>query len=203
MSQRTNQEWLDALRGPQRDAALAELRTLLVRGLRLALFGVSGVDDANLEDFTQDALVKILAGLDSFRGEARFTTWAQKIAINVAFTELRRTRWRDISLDEAAGDPNDDFIPETFADSAAGPETEAIQHSVLSALREAIDQDLTDKQREALIAVRLQGMPLVEVARRMNTNRNALYKLLHDARKRLKMRLMAKGLSAEDILSAF
>lgn len=203
MSQRTNQEWLDALRGPQRDAVLAELRTLLVRGLRLALSGVSGVDDANLEDFAQDALVKILAGLDSFRGEARFTTWAQKIAIHVAFTELRRRRWKDISLDEVAGDPNDDFVPDTFADSAVGPEPEAIQHSVLSALREAIDQDLTDKQREALIAVRLHGMPLEEVARRMNTNRNALYKLLHDARKRLKKRLMAKGLSAQDILSVF
>ena len=203
MTDRTNQEWLAALRGPERDKALADLRALLVRGLRYALAGRSGVDDSILEDFAQDALLKILDGLDSFRGESRFTTWAQKIAVHVAFTELRRHRWRDVSLDEMTGSPDADFIPATLADPSAGPEQQAIQRTLLSTLRRIIATELTDKQRQALVAVRIHGVPLEEVARRMGTNRNALYKLLHDARQRLKKRMMAEGLSSQEMLAAF
>ena len=97
MVDRTNDEWLDALRGAGQEEALADLRAFLVRGLRHAL---SDVPPQNLEDFAQDALLKILAGLDSFRGESRFTTWANKIAIRVAFSEMRRRRWKDISLQD-------------------------------------------------------------------------------------------------------
>ena len=70
-------------------------------------------------------------------------------------------------------------------------------------MQRLISAELTDKQRQALIAVRVQGLPLEEVARRMGTNRNALYKLLHDARQRLKRKMEAEGLSAEDVLAAF
>jgi RNA polymerase sigma-70 factor (ECF subfamily) len=219
MVERTNQEWLAALRGPGRDKALADLRAFLVRGLGYALAGRPGVDDSTLEDFAQEALLKILAGLDSFRGESRFTTWAQKIAVRVALTELRRHRWRDVSLDEMIGfldaDPSTSsgqalrrgsghrFIPNTLADPSAGPEQQAIQRALWSTLRRIIATELTDKQRQALVAVRIHGMPLEEVARRMGTNRNALYKLLHDARQRLKKRMMAEGLSPQDVLAAF
>ncbi len=215
MIERTNQEWLAALRGPGRDKALADLRSLLVRGLGYALAGYPNVDDSALEDFVQDALLKILAGLDSFRGESRFTTWAQKIAVRVALTELRRHRWRDVSLDEMTGSPDADpstalrrssghrFIPDTLADPSAGPEQQAIQRMLLSTLRRIIATELTDRQRQALVAVYIHGMPLEEVARRMGTNRNALYKLLHDARQRLKKRMMAEGLSPQDVLAAF
>jgi len=204
MTERTNQEWLAALRGLERDEALADLRAFLVRGLRYALASWSVVDEAILEDFAQDALLKILDGLDSFRGESRFTTWAQKIAVRVALTELRRHRWRDVSLDEMTGSPDMDFIiPDTLADPSAGPEQQAIQRTLLSTLRRIIATELTDKQRQALVAVRIHGVPLEEVARRMGTNRNALYKLLHDARQRLKKRMMAEGLSPQDVLAAF
>jgi RNA polymerase sigma-70 factor (ECF subfamily) len=221
MTERTNQEWLAALRGPGRahyERALVDLRAFLVRGLRYALASWSVVDEAILEDFAQDALLKILDGLDSFRGESRFTTWAQKIAVHVALTELRRHRWRDVSLDEITGSPDADpsgrfggiprgrtrrFIPDTLADPSAGPEQQAVQRMLLSTLRRIIATELTDKQRQALVAVRFHGMPLEEVARRMGTNRNALYKLLHDARQRLKKRMMAEGLSPQDVLAAF
>jgi RNA polymerase sigma-70 factor (ECF subfamily) len=208
MIERTNQEWLDALRGPGRDKALADLRAFLVRGLRWAdghgLANQASVTEADLEDFAQEALLKILAGLDSFRGESRFTTWAQKIAVRVALTELRRHRWRDVSLDEMTGFPDaDPFIPDTLADPSAGPEQQAIQRMLLSTLGRIIATELTDRQRQALVAARIHGMPLEEVARRMGTNRNALYKLLHDARQRLKKRMMAEGLSPQDVLAAF
>jgi RNA polymerase sigma-70 factor (ECF subfamily) len=203
MIERTNQEWLAALRGPERDEALADLRALLVRGLGYALAGHPGVDNSALEDFVQDALLKILAGLDSFRGESRFTTWAQKIAVRVALTELRRHRWRDVSLDEMTGSPDVDSIPDTLADPSAGPEQQAIQRMLLDTLRRIIATELTDRQRQALVAARIHGMPLEEVARRMGTNRNALYKLVHDARQRLKKRMMAEGLSPQEVLAAF
>jgi RNA polymerase sigma-70 factor (ECF subfamily) len=96
-----------------------------------------------------------------------------------------------------------DFVPEIMVDPAAGPEQQATQRIFLRTLRRLIATDLTDKQRQALVAIRIQGMPLEEVARQMGTNRNALYKLLHDARQRLMRKLEAEGLSAEEILAAF
>ncbi len=203
MTERTNEEWLAALRGPERDLALADLRAFLVRGLRYALAGRAKVDEAALEDFVQDALLKILDGLHTFRGESRFTTWAQKITVRVAFTEMRRRRWQDISFDDVSGSPDTDFIPDTLADPSAGPETQAVQRQVLGTLRQLIATRLTDKQRQALVAIRVHGMPLEEVARRMDTNRNALYKLLHDARQRLKKELLAEGLTVQEVLAAF
>ncbi len=205
MAKRSNEEWIAALSepGPEHDAALEDLRALLVRGLGYALSSRSNVDDAVLEDFAQDALLKIQAGLDTFRGESHFTTWAQKIAVRVAYSELRRHRWRDVSLEEVTEFSDSDFVPRMMADPSAGPEQQTIQRTVLETLRRVIDEDLTEKQRQALVAIKIRGMPLEEVARRMGTNRNALYKLLHDARQRLKNQLTAEGLSPEEILAAF
>ena len=206
MVERSNEEWIAALSqsGPERDAALEDLRVLLVRGLGYALSDRSNVRPSDLEDFAQDALLKILAGLDTFRGESRFTTWAHKIAVRVAFTELRRRRWRDVSLDglRESKKSDADFIPDNLADPSAGPEQQAMQRIVLSLLRRLIREELTDRQRQAMQAV-LRGMPLQEIAERMGTNRNALYKLLHDARRRLQQRMLDEGLSPQDMLSAF
>jgi RNA polymerase sigma-70 factor (ECF subfamily) len=203
--ERSNKEWTTDLGqpGPQRDEALHDLRALLVRGLGFALAKYRNVREADLEDFAQEALLKILAALDSFRGESRFTTWAQKIAVRVALTELRRRRWRDVSLDEVTSFPEGDFLPKMWVDPSAQTERQAIQRDILSTMRRVIAEELTEKQRQALVAVRIHDMPLAEVARRMGTNRNALYKLLHDARKKLKKQMLAKGLSPEDILAAF
>ena len=205
MRERTNQEWLDELRGPGQDAALADLRAILVRGLRYALSGrISSDVEEVIEDFTQDALLKILGNLDSFRGESRFTTWAHKIAVRVAFSELRRRRWRDVSLqDLLPRDRDSDFTPDVLADTAPNPEQRAARQMMLGTVQRLIDEELTDRQREAMMAV-LAGMPLEEVARRLDTNRNALYKLIHDARLRLQKRMMAvEGLSPQDVLAAF
>jgi RNA polymerase sigma-70 factor (ECF subfamily) len=203
MVERTNEEWLAALQGAGRDEALADLRAFLVRGLGYALSNRSDVDDQILEDFAQDALLKILKALDSFRGESRFTTWAQKIAVNVAFTELRRRRWQDTSLDQLTEGQSLDFVPDMLIDRSAGPDQQAVQRIFLETLQRLIATELTDKQRQALVAVRVRGMPLEEVARRMGTNRNAMYKLLHDARQQLKKKMEEEGLSAEDVLAAF
>ena len=210
MVERSNTSWITALSqpGPQRDAALADLRALLVRGLGYAMAGRPNVRQEDIEDFAQDALVKILAALDSFRGESRFTTWAQKIAVHVALTELRRRRWRDVSLQKLSGFAEGDLSPDAgehvrLVDPAAKPEQQVLQRQILDTMRHVIAEELTERQRQALVAVRIQGMPLAEVARRMDTNRNALYKLLHDARQRLKRGMMDRGLSPQDVLAAF
>jgi RNA polymerase sigma-70 factor (ECF subfamily) len=204
MAERTNQEWLTELRGPAREEVLADLRSLLVRGLRYALADRLSVTEADLEDFAQEALLKILAGLDSFRGDSRFTTWTQKIAVHVAFTELRRRRWRDVSLQDLIAQYDEGgFTPAALTDPAFSPEQRVTQRMLLAMVRRFIAEELTDRQRQAITAAIMGGMPLEEIARRMGTNRNALYKLLHDARQRLKRRMLAKGLSPQDVLAAF
>ncbi len=201
MKERTNEQWLMELRGANPDEALADLYDLLVRGLRAAFGGYGGGIEANFEDFAQEALIRITGNLDSFRGESRFTTWAQKIAMNVALTELKRRRWRDVSLQDLFA--RREAADRGPADTQLTPEQLAFQNMVLEELRRIIDEDLTDRQREAVVAVILEGMPISEVAERMGTNQNALYKLLHDARRKLKRRMEAAGLSPQEVLAAF
>ena len=204
MRERSNERWLAALRarGPERNAAIEDLRALLVRGMGYALAKFPNVSAADLEDFGQEAVLRILGNLDSFRGQSRFLTWAHKIAIRVAYSELRRARWRDVPLQMPQDHGKDQFVPDTIVDPDAGPEALAVQPSVLEVVRRTIRDGLTDRQRQAMVAVVVQGVPLEEVARRMDTNRNALYKLLHDARRRLQRRLAERGLSMEEILAA-
>jgi RNA polymerase sigma-70 factor (ECF subfamily) len=203
VTQRSNEEWLADLQGPGREAALADLRALLQRGLTYALSGRSGVDEGIIEDFCQDALIKILDNLNSFRGESRFTTWAQKIAVNTAFTELRRRRWQNVSLNGIVAEKDGDWSPHFLTDRTFGPEQRATQEILLNTVKRLINQELTDRQRRALTAAVFQQVPLDEIARRMDTNRNALYKLLYDARKRLKERMLEEGLSPDEVLAAF
>jgi RNA polymerase sigma-70 factor (ECF subfamily) len=199
VKERSNDQWLAALRGPNRDEALADLRVLLMRGVRGALGGQANRANSSVEDFAQEALIKILGNLDSFRGECRFTTWAHKICVRTAFAEMRRSRWRDVSLDEVMSQQPEESA---VADPQLDPERAATQTMIMEKFRSVIDEELTYRQRTALLAV-LGGMPLEAVADRMNTNRNALYKLLHDARKRLRRRMSAEMLSPQDVLGAF
>lgn len=203
MEERTNEQWISTLQGPEQDAAIADLRALLMRGLRSAL-DRRGVSDAAIEDFVQEALIKILDNLDSFRGESRFTTWSQKIGVRVAFTELRRKEWRNVSLQDITDRYDTSGAePREMADSQPAPEDLATQQVMFDTVRRLIYEELTERQREAIVTVMLGGMPLEEAARRMNTNRNALYKLLHDARKKLKKCLISEGLSQQDVLAVF
>lgn len=205
MYERTDQQWLSALSepGPEREAALTELRALLVRGLGYAMANRPQVSHADVEGFVQDALLKILDHLDSFRGESRFTTWAQKIAVHEAFTELRRKRWENVSLEEIIDRYEGDFTPSILTDPDPSPEDRVIQRRLLETVEHLIAEELTERQRQAMVAVVFAGMPTEEVARRMGTNRNALYKLMHDARQRLKRRIQAEGICLEDALGAF
>lgn len=203
---RTNTDWLQALRQPSSPEALEELRDILLRGLRAALAGrVNGDLDALAEDFAQEALLKILASLETFRGESRFTTWAQRIAIHIAFSELRRRRWKDVPLQTfTQSREGSELTPPLLTSPNSSPEAQAARRDLLRNVKNLIFDELTEKQRTALLAIVQDDFPLPVVAERMKTNPNALYKLLHDARQKLKQRLEEKtGLSAQELLSFF
>ena len=170
------------------------------RGLRRALSHRAGAGDEFLEDVVQDALVRILERLPQFEGRSRFLTWAMSVAIRVAMSELRRRRWKDVSLDEVIAGA--DITPGRAIDDEPGPDTQWEREAILAAMHEVIRNGLTEKQRAALLA-ELRGMPQDEIARHLGSNRNAIYKLTHDARKRLKRGLEAAGFTAEDIGAAF
>lgn len=201
----TERAWVADLQGPDPDSeAIRELRDVLVRGLRAALSDrVPRRVDTLAEDFAQEALLKILDNLHTFRGESKFSTWAQKIAVRTAFTELRKSRWENVSLDEVLSDEEDGPVRpelEATSDSSADPEASTSKDVLARRVKEAIDEVLTDRQRTAIMAV-MHEMPLEEVARRMDTNRNALYKLIHDARQKLKDALREDGITAEELLA--
>ena len=131
------------------------------------------------------------------------TSWVQKIAVRISLTELRRRKWRNVSLDDILDEGASAETLQRMADPSVSPEGSALQSDMMSRVLRLISAELTDKQRQAMVAIILHGLPMSEVARQMNTNRNALYKLLHDARLRLKKRLEAEGLSPNEVLASF
>jgi RNA polymerase sigma-70 factor (ECF subfamily) len=194
------EQWVLALcsEGSGGHAAQQVLRAKLVKGLRQALAS-RGVGDDVCEDFAQEALVRIRERLPTFRGDSRFMTWALSIALRLAFDELRHSRWKDVSFEEITSDSGS----LTFEPCAeATQEKVLLRERVLAALREVIEQRITEKQRAVLLA-EFQGMPDAEIAASLGMTRNALYKLSHDARKRVKAHLEASGFSPEDALGGF
>jgi RNA polymerase sigma-70 factor (ECF subfamily) len=206
---RTNEEWIAALTSPGADqeAALADLREVISKGLPYALSKyLSPTDpqfDALVESTTQDTLLRVLDRLETFEGRSKLTTWAQKIAVRIALTELRRKRWEDISLEELVEEGQTLERLGMMADDAPGPEEHVEQLDLVQRVMRIINEELTDRQRTAMTAIAIRGMPISEVAERMDTNRNALYKLMHDARVRLKRRMALEGLSPEMVMESF
>jgi RNA polymerase sigma-70 factor (ECF subfamily) len=207
---RTNVEWLHELRasGTEQAGALADLRRYLLRAARHALYRsrarlahLARVDlDAIAEDCAQEALVAILRKLDEFRGDSRFTTWAYKFAVNIALVAARREGWKRVSLDDVL---RSDISPSLDRGVEADPSRSALRAEVWAAIRNAIDHHLTERQRQALTAVVFADVPLDELVRHWGSNRNAMYKLLHDARRKLKAHLEARGFKSEEVLGLF
>ena len=207
MDKRTNEKWLADLRvGGERQAqALEDLRAIILRGLPYAIAGRldpnSPESEALVEEIVQETLIRVLDNLDTFEGRSQFTTWAHKIAVRAALTELRRVRWREVPLPEMGMDDEDNSYRE-LPDHQPSPEDQMDRKDMMSRVNRIIMEELTDKQRKALMAT-MEGFPLEEAAQRLGMNRNALYKLMHDARLRLKKRLEKEGLTPQQVLSVF
>ena len=213
---RTTAQWLEDLASSdvaQQEEALIDLRVRLQRGIFYYLsrersdLTTRSYDELQhmAEDFAQEATLRVLDNLDSFRGDSQFTTWATKIAVRVAISELRRVRYRDFSLENLTVEG--ELMPNLSANAAAdlpiSPEKATERHDVVEKITRAIQESLTERQRIALNAVALHGIPMDTVAEQMGTNRNALYKLLHDARRKLRAALEHEGLNMDYILNLF
>jgi RNA polymerase sigma-70 factor, ECF subfamily len=212
---RTNEEWLEGLRssGVVQEAAIADLRNLLLRTV-LFFFSRNLGDFERLardeilqlaEDYAQEALIAVMNHLSDFRGDSKFTTWAYKFAINIALMTARRERWKGISLDHLSLTEDGSLFKWAVRDKSSGPtpDQSAMQSEISENIREVIEQDLTDKQRRVLTMMVFHEVPMDEVAQRLGTNRNAIYKMLHDARRKLKNRLQARGFEVSEILALF
>lgn len=209
MATRTNEEWIADLRagGEQQAQALEDLRAILLRGLPYAIAGRMAPNtpqaEALAEEIVQETLMRVLDNLDTFEGRSQFTTWAHKIAVRAALTELRHRRWREVPLPEMQMPDEQHAMEKEMADGQPGPEDQVNRADMLHLVNHILMEGLTAKQRQALMAVGVQGYPLEEAAQRLGVNRNALYKLMHDARVRLKKRLEENGMTPRDILAVF
>jgi RNA polymerase sigma-70 factor (ECF subfamily) len=199
-----SQVWLRDLRaeGRTKDEAVARLHTLLLRAARYEcarrrpmLPHLRGNDlDDIANQAADDALVSVLASLNDFRGASRFTTWVYKFALLEAAVKLRKRAWqgREVPLE-----------PETWSlltSAGIEPDEEVEQSELLTTLQKAIADVLTPHQRRVLVALALNGVPIDVLAERLSTNRGALYKTLHDARRKLRRHLDKQGLSVDALL---
>jgi RNA polymerase sigma-70 factor (ECF subfamily) len=215
MTERSNAQWIEDLTADraERDQAIADLRERLKRGIyyylsreRSDLSDLAPDEIEQMaEDFAQDATLRVLANLDSFRGDSRFTTWATKVAVRIAISEMRRARYKDFSLDALStnGDLKTEATATVNSTPVDRPEAAMEKQDVLQKINRAFEEALTERQRAALEAVVLEGVPMDVVADKMNTNRNALYKLVHDARRKLRTHLEGQGLSPDYIMDLF
>jgi RNA polymerase sigma-70 factor, ECF subfamily len=196
-----SQRWLERLGdiGPGRDAAVAELHALLLKAARFevsrrhaSLPHLRGGDHEDLaQQSADDALVAVLGKLDQFRGESRFTTWAYKFALLEAAVKVRRRAWqgREVPLEEEAWS--------TLAAATAWAGRGAEDAELFAVLREEIENGLGPRQREVLVAVALNDVPIDVLAERLGSTRGALYKSLHDARRKLRSALRERGIELD------
>ena len=212
---RTNDEWLNELRASdiRQEAAIADLRNLL---LRTVLFIFSrNLGDLNrlaraevlqvAEDCAQEALIAVMHQLNDFRGDSKFTTWAYKFAVNIALMTARRERWKGVSLDQISFSVDGTLFEGVLQDNSSGsaPDQAAMQAEICDIIKRVIEHDLTERQRQVLILMVFQEVPMDEVVQRVGTNRNAIYKMLHDARHKIKSSLQARGFEVSETLTLF
>ena len=186
--------------GPAREAALARLHEMLVRiargevGRRAPRLQLSGPElDDLAHQAAADALIAVTGKLGQFRGESRFTTWACKFVIFEVSAKIGRHFWRHPAVPLGAEDW--DRLPARFG---LDPAQEAEWRDLLAALRRAVDEELTARQRQVFVAIVLNGVPLDALVLELGSSRNAIYKVLFDARRKLRAALAANGYISED-----
>lgn len=189
-------DWPTRLRGAEHNAAIGELRVLLVRGLSKSLTNRYG-QPFSVDDIVQDSLLKILETLDQFEGRSRFLTWAMTVATRIGISSLRRKYQHDVSMEAIAGENGTRL--EFAAEIAESSDDRAL---IVSKMQGLIDTELTDKQRTAIRAV-LVGHSTDDIAEQFTMTRNAVYKLIHDARAKLRASLERDGVTANDVDAAF
>jgi RNA polymerase sigma-70 factor (ECF subfamily) len=196
-----SREWLRTLRadGAVREDAVARLHALLLRAARFEVsrrrasfphLRGNELDDIAMEA-ADDALMSVLRRLDDFRGASRFTTWVYKFALLEAAVKLRKRAWqgREVPLEAETWN--------LFSSADLEPDAHAEQSELLTTLQTAIGDLLTPHQRRVLVALALEGVPIDVLADRLGSTRGALYKTLHDARRKLRRHLESCGMTLD------
>jgi RNA polymerase sigma-70 factor (ECF subfamily) len=202
-ARRNDEDWTRDLASEDpglRNDAVGDLRDMLFRGLSKTLSKEGRVDEAFLEDVVQEASMKILKNVGAFEGRSKFRTWAVTIAVRTAVSKTRKRDWRNVSLESITADAR--FDPEIAVDSSLTIDQTNRRLKILTKLKELIESELTERQWTAITA-ELGGMPLPQIAEKLGSNPNSLYKLLHDARKKLRRGLEASGLTSDDVREAW
>ncbi len=184
--------------GASRDQAISQLRSILLRGLSKSLNNRYG-KPFNAEDIVQEALMKVLTSLDKYEGRSKFTTWAMTVATRIGISALRRKYHQDVSM-EPFNSTDGYSIDLAITDEQTLSNSES-RIKIFSVLQSLIDTELTDKQRLVTRAF-LSDFATDEIAERLKMNRNAVYKLIHDARQKLKDGFARSGLTSEEIFDA-
>jgi RNA polymerase sigma-70 factor, ECF subfamily len=211
---RTNPEWLNDLgtQGAAQTEALEDLRQILLVAAQktfshflgdLPAFPQEAIVSLS-EDCAQEALISVLDHLKEFHGDSKFSTWAYKFSVNISLRTARRERQRFLSQEPKREEPgSDDWELLKVSKVSPGNEESALQKEIWAVIRTTIQNELTPRQREVLRLMVFNEVPMDEVVERLKTNRNAGYKMLHDARQKIKTRLLAKGIKVEDALRIF
>lgn len=211
---RSNEEWMRDLSGTgeHRDEAINDLRQFLLQAALYTLYrhlkDIRALNHSErfalAEDCTQEALITVLDHLDEFKGESKFSTWAFKFAVNISLACARREGWKQISLEQLS-ESTDSFNWYISTTDSAPPsvELQTLQAEVAAVLDKAIQHDLTDKQRMVFRLIVFEQVPMDAIVQRLGTNRNAVYEMLHNARKKLKRALQAHGFQLEEIFRFF
>src|SRR5262245_4006226 len=203
IAQRDDDNWTSDLASEDaalRENAVSDLRDMLLRGLAKGLSRHGRVDDAFLEDTVQETCMKILEKLGGFQGRSKFRTWAVTIAVRTAVSKMRKRDWQSVSLESVTSSA--DFDPQVAVDRSETNAQTSSRSEMLGKLKDLIASELTERQWTAVTA-ELRGMPLPQLAEKLSTNTNSIYKLLHDARKKLRSGLEAAGFTIDELREAW
>lgn len=196
--ERTNEQWLAELQsdGAAADSAQRALHALVIGAVRKATSTQGQLDEATIDDLTQVAVLRIVQNLERFEGRSKFTTWAFSVAVRAAFSELRKSMYHDgaeeLSQENAGALASQDVEPAAFAERS----------EIVEVMHRVIAEELTERQRAAILGD-LGGTSQDDIALQLGVNRNALYKLVHDARLKLVKGLRGAGICDDQVRVAF
>jgi RNA polymerase sigma-70 factor (ECF subfamily) len=194
--------WVEQLRSPDlpvREAASSELRSALMRNVR-SQFLKRGLSEDCVEDVVQETVLRILNRLDTFRGDSQFMSWATAVGVRTGLELIRKQYWKTRTLGDFVTSDDSDLVG-PWKSAEPDPHAQFDRREVLAVLSTAIQSVLTDRQRTVLLA-EFKGMPTSEIAAELRTSRGAIYKIAHDARKKLKAEIERQGFDAHGVYSS-
>lgn len=201
--QEIEKQWLTVLNPVHKyySIAISHLSKTIKKALTYSFSKSYKLNNEAIEDATQEALINILNNKDKFQNRSSFKTWAIKVAINTTLSNLRKKMWTEVHFEDF--DENEPLVKNRYLISLFdGPEKKMRKKEIAKMVNDMIENVLSEKQKKAIKMIMIYGMPLEQVAERMQTNRNNLYKLLHDGKIKIKQKLKESGMDINMLLAS-